>query len=132
MSDLSINISPDEFKRLFKALEIDLNPNADEHSLKTHLSKLTVDVVFTGDMLIGREFINELYVHMGFHPAHKYREVWLLTFDKGRLTDARDVSEHMEELRNAKGRADIYPEAPEDELRKWVEDTFSRRLRRKP
>ena len=42
-------------------------------------------VPFTGGLLLTRDFIEELYVHMGFHPAWKYREVHELIFRAGEL-----------------------------------------------
>ena len=40
-------------------------------------------------------FIQNLYVHMGFHPAWKYREVHELLFEDGRLLHAQDRSAAM-------------------------------------
>jgi hypothetical protein len=39
-------------------------------------------VDITGGLLLGRDFIRELYVHMGFHPAWKYRHVVEVTLDQ--------------------------------------------------
>ena len=61
---------------------------------------LRLPVSFTGEMLIGDRFVRELYVHMGFHPAWKYRDVLKLTFERGRLIDKRDVRAEMAQLRS--------------------------------
>lgn len=50
-------------------------------------------------MLLGRGFIRELYVHMGFDPAWKYEEVHELLFREGALTEAADRSAGMAALR---------------------------------
>src|SRR5262245_44365212 len=36
---------------------------------------LNLKIEFTGGILISDGFINDLYVHMGFHPGWKYRTV---------------------------------------------------------
>jgi hypothetical protein len=61
---------------------------------------LKLPISFTGEMLIGDRFVRELYVHMGFHPAWKYRDVLKLTFERGRLIDKRDVSADVAQLRS--------------------------------
>ena len=76
---------------------------------------------FTGNLLIGRDFIEELYVHMGFHPAYKYREVLELAFEKGRLLTKTDLSEEMEEIRLRKGRGDWQESG---NLAAWIDDAF--------
>lgn len=54
---------------------------------------------FSGKLLLGNDFIRELYVHMGFHPAWKYRTVIELAFEDGKLTAENDRSERMAEIR---------------------------------
>jgi hypothetical protein len=54
---------------------------------------------YTGGVLLAHGFIPELYVHMGFHPAWKYREVIELVFERGRLVREIDRSERMAEIR---------------------------------
>jgi hypothetical protein len=50
-------------------------------------------IPYTGGLLLGHDFISELYVHMGFHPAWKYKEVFELTFENGRLVGELDRSD---------------------------------------
>jgi hypothetical protein len=56
---------------------------------------------FTGGVLLGAGFIQELYVHMGHQPAWKYTTLLELSFDDGRLTDVHDRSELMARRRAA-------------------------------
>jgi len=62
-------------------------------------SRLGHQVGFTGRVLAGHDFIHELYVHMGFHPAWKYREVHYFEFSDGLLTSHRDRSHEAEQFR---------------------------------
>lgn len=63
-------------------------------------SDLNTLIPFTGGLLIGHHFMQELYVHMGFHPAWKFREVHELTLENGHLLEAVDRSEEMEKIRS--------------------------------
>ena len=60
---------------------------------------LTAELPFSGCLTLGRDFIWDQYVHMGFHPPWKYRTVLDLTFEAGRLVQAVDRSEDMSRLR---------------------------------
>jgi hypothetical protein len=65
----------------------------------TSITNFCLPIPFAGTMLIGRDFIDELYVHMGFHPAYKYKEVWKLEFDDGRMVRSDDISQSMKKYR---------------------------------
>jgi hypothetical protein len=85
-------------------------------------------IPFTGGLLVGDDFIRELYVHMGFHPAYKFREVHELIFDAGRLTEEYDRSDAMAEFRAiyASRSPGLKSGATKDEISRWVEQCFSR------
>ena len=56
-------------------------------------------VPFSGGLLLGHDFIQELYVHMGFHPAWKFRQVHEVLFENGQVVKAADRSAEMAEFR---------------------------------
>ena len=60
---------------------------------------LNLPMVYTGGITIATDFIRELYVHMGFHPAWKYNIVVELKFENGKLISESDISEAMAQLR---------------------------------
>ena len=60
---------------------------------------LKYPIHYTGGLMLGHDFISELYVHMGFHPAWKYKTVFELLFENGRLTGEFDRSERAAEMR---------------------------------
>lgn len=88
---------------------------------------VAVRVPFTGGILLADGFVQELYVHMGFHPAWKYREVHELLFEDGRLLHAQDRSAAMAALREKLSREAKGPrgDAPREALQRWIESTFS-------
>jgi len=58
---------------------------------------------FTGGVLAVRDFIPEMYMHMGHHPAWKYRVVRELVFERGELMDDFDRSAAVAKLRDTLG-----------------------------
>jgi hypothetical protein len=130
LSNLSINIEDHEYKKLFKALNIDSDPNVSHYHYIDYLDNLLIDVDFTGKILIGKDFIHGFYIHMGFQSAFSYQNVWSLEFDHGLLGKAEDLSPEMEDLRNSyieniKGNKEPL------NLFEWIEERFSQRIRRK-
>jgi hypothetical protein len=84
-------------------------------------------VPFTGGLLLGAGFIEELYVHMGFHPGWKFRKVHELIFDKGRVVEETDRSDEMAEFREMIAGRPLGPRDPDnqEEIKQWIERCFS-------
>lgn len=83
-----------------------IDPN-DPHTRKDLYSffefiydEIGLEIDFTGRILIAQDFIRELYVHAGFHPAWKFETVLELIFWKGRLLVTHDVSGRISSLRS--------------------------------
>lgn len=86
---------------------------------------------YTGGLLLARDFIDELYVHMGSHPAWKYREVHELIFEEGRLVSAVDRSAQLPELREEIKHTPFGPPTTLDEalqLDRWIESRVAQRF----
>lgn len=64
-----------------------------------HYEGIRHNLLYSGGLLLADGFIEELYVHMGFHPAWKYQSVTELVFESGVLKREFDRSEQMAELR---------------------------------
>jgi hypothetical protein len=113
-----------------------IQPTHSEDFLSKHLGMLeypniNLVIPFTGGLLLGEDFIKELYVHMGFHPAWKYREVWELLFVEGILIESNNRSLEMEQIRQVHGerfQATKSQDTPpsSEEIKKWIERCFSR------
>ena len=95
-----------------------------------HYENLNYRLDYTGGLLLGHEFIRELYVHMGFHPAWKYKTVIELIFENGLLTRQSDRSERMAEFRQRiqnDAHADERKKMPtREEISEFVEHSFDR------
>ncbi len=81
-------------------------------------------VPYTGRLLLGHGFISSLYVHMGFHPAWKYRQVCLLELEGGRLVNWEDRSQQAAADRHRH----LTEDEPRTDLLSWVESTFERNV----
>lgn len=57
-------------------------------------------VEFSGGLLLGADFVEATYRHMGYHPAWKYRRVLELVASSGRVTELLDRSEFMAKVRD--------------------------------
>ncbi|HEY4329840.1 MAG TPA: hypothetical protein VGN88_08890 [Phycisphaerae bacterium] len=84
-------------------------------------------VPFSGGLLLAADFIEELYVHMGFHPAWKYHTVHELIFREGSLVRESDRSGQMAELREKLRQQALKPgkQASREQVEKWIGECFS-------
>jgi hypothetical protein len=85
-------------------------------------------VPFTGGLLLGDDFLWDLYVHMGFHPAWTFREVHELLLEGGRVVQEADRSAAMAEFRDMVAGRPLGPSDPEDReaIERWVQRCFRR------
>lgn len=89
---------------------------------------LALPLPFSGTLTLGRDFIQELYVHMGFHPAWKFRTVAELRFRDGLLESSEDVSDRYATQRAAAGGHGPGGASggggPLEQIRAWIRRTF--------
>jgi hypothetical protein len=97
-----------------------------------HYVGLNYHLEYTGGLLLADGFIDQLYVHMGFHPAWKYERVIELIFEGGLLTAEHDRSERMAEIREMLAESrDEHSDDPADttqsDIRQFIQRAFDRR-----
>ena len=81
---------------------------------------------FTGAFLLGKDFIESMYVHMGYQRPLAFRTVLEVQVQDGDIITVSDLSEKMEELRQKGRDKGARPESRSDvDVSKWIEDTFS-------
>jgi hypothetical protein len=93
----------------------------DEGNHRFHASRLGYVIPFTGALLLGDGFIQELDAHMGFHPPSTYKKVLELTFESGLLLSESDRSLQMAEIRRQASRDDTDRGL---DLDGWIHDSF--------
>ena len=101
-------------------------PKKGKDHFKFTYPKLNLELDFTGTLMIAKDFIREMYVHMGFQRPMTYRRVYELKFENGRFISERDLSEAMAERRKENPTLDATPKSPHDtDVKNWISDTFS-------
>ena len=83
---------------------------------------------FTGRLLIAKNFIQSMYVHMGYQRPIAYRTVLELVIKEGDVLEVIDHSKHYKKLRKRDPDKDSYPKTSnEEDIKDFVEKSFSRR-----
>lgn len=87
---------------------------------------MAIPVAFSGGLLLARDFIDDLYVHMGFHPAWKYTDVVEALFIEGSVKAIVDRSAAVAGLRTSILNGDLDdPDRGNGSLQAWIERTFT-------
>lgn len=96
-----VEVSPQEFEEAMCYL-----PGKDSYEIRStpahfgHRVYRDVDlpVPYTGDVLLGRGFLKEFYIHRGFQMSWAFKELIKLVFIDGELQECKDLS-HLAEAR---------------------------------
>ncbi len=101
--------------------------NESGYSMFSHsYENLNLKTSFTGSMLLAKDFIESMYVHLGFQRPMAFRTVLEIQVQDGDIISVSDLSEKMEDLRERNGSKGAQPVSDSDEdVRSWIEDTFS-------
>jgi len=65
-----------------------------------HYNNIGLHMKYSGGLLLADGFIDDLYIHLGFHPAWKYKTVIELIFLDGYLQIQTDISDKIENIRD--------------------------------
>lgn len=91
-------------------------------------SDVNLPINYSGGLIVGFDFLREFYVHMRFHRAHCYKQVYELIFDKGKLIESINHNKSMEEVRNnitTIKETNHDSIMTSDEINDFVSDSFS-------
>lgn len=89
-------------------------------------TNVNLKIDYSGGIIIGRDFIREFYVHMGFHRPHCYKFVYELVFDNGKLSKISDRSENMKRIRdNIRGNRTTKSTNTIHEIEEFIRRSFS-------
>ncbi len=89
---------------------------------------LDLPIEYSGGIVIGRGFLDQFYVHMGFHRPHCFKNVRELIVDKGRLIECVDHSNRIEEIRNRMRSKEVTNDSlakDEDGVVRFIQDSLS-------
>jgi hypothetical protein len=83
-------------------------------------TNLAHQIQFSGEIRFAKDFIEELYIHMGFQKPTAFKTVYDTTLENGKLVDVKDRSREMEEKRGA-----FRKQYEAENIAKRIEDSFS-------
>jgi len=85
---------------------------------------LNLPIKFTGFILLGKDFIDEMYVHMGFQRPISFETVIEFQFRDGEIVAVNDFSELIAKLRKEDSTKDARPDYDEN-TKEWIDRLFS-------
>ncbi len=119
LDDLLINVH--------KPLEINgVKPEQGNNMFKYEYKNLNLKTNFTGKILLAKDFMDSMYVHMGFQRPIAFTTVLGLEFKNGELVLFQDLSNQMEERRKIDPYKGAQPNSKSTkDIENWIEKTFS-------
>nr|MDO8108795.1 hypothetical protein [Candidatus Sigynarchaeota archaeon] len=103
-----------------------VKPQQGDWMFKFTYKNLGVKAPFTGSLLLGKDFITSMYIHMGFQRPIAFKTVLELLVTNGTITEVKDLSAKMEEVRNKNPSDGAEPgSTSKDDVMKWIGKTFS-------
>ena len=82
-------------------------------------------IPYTGKILLGKDFLREYYIHMGYQRPFAYKTLKEFIFEDGIPLDIIDHSETAEKLRESINLKDPTWELGTGSIPQFVEDSFS-------
>ncbi|TFG30405.1 hypothetical protein EU527_14530 [Candidatus Thorarchaeota archaeon] len=87
---------------------------------------LKIKTKFSGKLLLGKDFISSMYVHMGFQSVESFETVIELEIENGNILQENDLSAEMEKRREQGVGKPSRPSTMDDnDVMNWIEDRFS-------
>jgi hypothetical protein len=108
-------------------LEINgVKPEEGNKMFKYEYKNLNLNTNFTGIILLAKNFIDTMYVHMGFQRPLAFKTVLGLEFEKGEIVLFQDLSKQMEERRKKNPYKGAQPNSKSTkDIETWIEKAFS-------
>jgi len=105
----------------------DIKPVKGDSRFSHKYPNLNYKLPFTGKILIAKDFINSMYVHMGFQRPMAYKTVIELKIKEGDVLEVLDHSDMFEKRRKEDSMKDAEPQSSgEKDIKDFVEKSFSR------
>lgn len=101
LENLFINSKDDYYPEINGILPLsDNNSRQRFRYMSHHLYKgVNIKIQYTGKIVVGKDFLHEYYIHMGYQRAWAYKELKEFVFEEGKLLNVIDHSKVVKELR---------------------------------
>lgn len=123
-----IEVSPQEFEEVsgvqldFDTKEwVDYKEIVPINSGHRTYGNLNIRIPFEGKLLLGKDFLRDYYIHMGFQQGWAYKTLIELEFKDGKMISRKDLSYKAEEMRKIIDADGL----EQDNLLKWIGNSFS-------
>jgi len=98
-------------------------------SFNYHYEGIDIDVPFSGSLVLAREFIDSMYIHMGFQHPQAFKTVIELIVENGSIADVVDLSKKIKKAREKNPDRNAVPvSAKKTDIMKWIRGRFSREI----
>lgn len=97
-----------------------IKPDTEKKKNKATYTGLNIKVNFTGKIRLAKDFIDELYIHMGFQKPTAFKTVLDIALKEGHIVEIKDRSKEME-----KKRGEFKQRFESGELKQSIEESFS-------
>lgn len=103
-----------------------VEPQKGDSLFKFHYTNLNLKTNFTGSALLAKDFIQSMYVHMGFQRPIAFKTVVEIQVENGDIILLKDLSKQMEVRRKNNPIKGAQPQSnSQKDIEKWVKDKFS-------
>ncbi len=127
LEDLYINSQDDYYPEIHGVLPVygDTERNRFKY-MGHHLYKdLHLKLNYAGKILVGREFLEEYYIHMGYQRAWSYNTLKEFVFSDGVLVEINDQSEIAEKIRKIINENEDFDNKLRHNIADFVNESFS-------
>jgi len=103
-----------------------VEPKKGDNLFKYHYNNLNLKTYFTGSILLAKDFIQSMYIHMGFQRPMAFNIVLEIEVENGNIISVKDLSRLMKEQRKKNPYKGAQPQSnSQNDIEKWVKQTFS-------
>ncbi len=132
LQNLYIN-SKDEYYPPINGVEVNGHEKNPSKYMGHHLYQdVNLPINYTGRIVVGKDFLREYYIHMGYQRAWAYETLLEFVFKNGELVEIIEHSEVAKRLReDMEGKRDRSKAVQKEDIEKFVSDSFSLDLKTK-
>ncbi|MHA2034891.1 MAG: hypothetical protein ACW98X_00570 [Promethearchaeota archaeon] len=103
-----------------------VEPQKGNRLFKYNYQNLNIKTNFTGNLLLAKDFIDSMYIHMGFQRPLAFQTIVEINLKEGNVISVKDLSKKLERLRNEDPYKDAQPNSrSHKDTRDWIERAFS-------
>ena len=127
MKNLYVNSKDSYYPEINGVLPLNADKNSKERFkyMGHHYYKgINIKIPYTGKIVVGKDFLQEYYIHMGYQRAWSYKVLKEFSFEDGVLVDVVDHSDMAKKLRQQIKEDPDFWEKLHSDIPLFVENSF--------